>query len=35
MMIDFAKTVAGEKPNEFDYEKELAVHKLLTKVCGK
>lgn len=35
MMIDFAKTVAGDKPNEFDYEKELAVHKLLTKVCGK
>ena len=35
MMIDFARTVAGDKPNEFDYEKELAVHKLLTKVCGK
>lgn len=33
MMIDFAKTVAGEKENEFDYKKELAVHKLLTKVC--
>ena len=35
MMIDFARTVAGDKPNEFDYEKELAVHKLLTKVCGR
>ena len=33
MMIDFAKTVAGEKKNEFDYKKELAVHKLLTRVC--
>ena len=35
MMIDFARTVAGDKQNEFDYEKELAVHKLLTRVCAK
>ena len=35
MMIDFAKTVAGEKENDFDYDAELAVHKLLTKVCGR
>lgn len=35
MMIDFAKTVAGEKTNDFDCKKELAVHKLLTKVCGR
>ena len=35
MMIDFAKTVAGEKANDFDCKKELAVHKLLTKVCGR
>lgn len=33
MMIDFAKTVAGEKENSFDYERELRVHKLLTKIC--
>lgn len=33
MMIDFAKTVAGEKENNFDYERELRVHKLLTKIC--
>ena len=33
MMIDFARTVAGEKENEFDYERELRVHKLLSKIC--
>lgn len=33
MMIDFAKTVAGEKENDFDSERELRVHKLLTKIC--
>ena len=33
MMIDFAKTVAGEKENNFDYERELRVHKLLTRIC--
>ncbi len=33
MMIDFAKTVAGEKTNTFDYDSDLAVHRLLTNVC--
>lgn len=33
MMIDFAKTVAGEKENEFDYERELEVYKLITELC--
>lgn len=31
MMIDFAKTVAGEKPNEFDLDRELRVNELLMK----
>ena len=33
MMIDFAKTVAGEKANDFDYGHELRVHRLLTQIC--
>ncbi len=33
MMIDFAKIVAGEKKNEFDYERELAVYRLITEIC--
>jgi len=33
MMIDFAKTVRGEKENSFPYDQELAIHQLLTKVC--
>ena len=35
MMIDFAKVVGGEKENCFNYDQELAVHRLLTKVCRK
>ena len=34
MMIDFAKTVAGEKENDFDYDRELRVHRLLMKICA-
>lgn len=33
MLIDFAKTVAGEKENTFDYSMEIAVHQLITKIC--
>ncbi len=33
MLIDFAKTVAGEKPNEFDIDRELRVHDMLMKAC--
>lgn len=33
MMIDFAKTVAKEKENTFDYEAELRVYKLITEIC--
>lgn len=31
MMIDFARTVAGEKPNDFDLDRELRVNELLLK----
>lgn len=34
MMIDFAKTVRGEKKNTFCCDRELAVHRLLTRVCA-
>ena len=34
MMIDFALTVAGEKANEIDYDRELRVHRLLEKICA-
>lgn len=33
MLIDFAETVAGEKPSCFDCERELRVHSMLMKVC--
>ena len=33
MMIDFARTVAGEKANSFDYDRELRVHRLLERIC--
>lgn len=33
MMIDFARTVRGEKPNELDISREIGVHRLLTRVC--
>ncbi len=33
MLKDFALTVAGEKENEFDYDRELRVHSTLMKAC--
>lgn len=35
MMLDFAKMVAGEKTNEYDYEYEYNVQRLLLEICNK
>ncbi len=34
MLINFAKIVCGEKENEFTYDYELSLYKLLLKACG-
>ena len=34
MMEDFAQIVRGERANQFSYEDELAVHRMLLKACG-
>ena len=34
MVQDFAAYIKGELENPFTYDHEIAVHKVLTQVCG-